>query len=187
MKAADRSKRAVRPSEGLRRATGRDRSEWFAALDAWGGDGRQYREIAAWLTGEHGLSDWWAQKLTVEYEQARGLRAPGVRPGGTFAVTASKTVGVPVERLFDAFVDRKLRARWLPGVELRERSSQRGRLARFDWEDGATRVDVSFIAQGKAKGQVAVEHQRLPDAKTAEARKTFWRERLAALKTLLEG
>ena len=38
------------------------------------------------------------------YERARGLRAPGEHADG-FAVTASKTVGVPVERLFDAFVD----------------------------------------------------------------------------------
>lgn len=42
--------------DGVRRGTGRDRDEWFALLDAWGAASRQYREIVAWLTGEHDLS-----------------------------------------------------------------------------------------------------------------------------------
>ncbi|MPZ25889.1 MAG: hypothetical protein GEV12_05420 [Micromonosporaceae bacterium] len=176
-----------RSGEGVRPGTGRDRAEWFTVLDAWGAAGRPYREIADWLTGEHGLSTWWAQKLIVEYEQARGVREAGVRPGGTFTVTASKTVGVPVERLFQAFVDDSLRGRWLPGISVQERTVTHGRTARFDWDDGATRVNVGFAATGEGKSQVSVEHERLPDQQAAEDRKAFWRERLAALKALLEG
>jgi uncharacterized protein YndB with AHSA1/START domain len=175
------------PGEALRRATGRDRDEWFGLLDAWGAAGRPYREIADWLMNEHDISSWWAQKLIVEYEQARRLRAPGVRPDGTFAVGASKTVAVPVARLFEAFVDADLRERWLPGAVMRERTSRPGRSARFDWEDGATRVNVDFTAQGEAKSQAAVEHERLPDVQAAEEAKAFWRERMAALKDLLES
>jgi hypothetical protein len=173
--------------EGMRRATGRDRGGWFAVLDAWGAAGRPYREVAAWLTGEHGLSSWWAQKLIVEYEQARGLRAAGVRPDGTFTVGASKTVAVPAERLYAAFVDAEVRELWLPGTAMRERTSQPGRSARFDWDDGATRVNVSVAAAGEARSQAAVEHERLPDARAAEEAKSYWRERLDVLKTVLEG
>ncbi|MGH8838369.1 MAG: DUF4287 domain-containing protein [Jiangellaceae bacterium] len=173
--------------EGMRRATGRDRGGWFAVLDAWGAAGRPYQEIAAWLTGEHGLSSWWAQKLIVEYEQARGLRGAGVRPDGTFTVSASKTVAVPAERLYAAFVDAEVRELWLPGALIRERTSQPGRSARFDWDDGATRVNVSVAAAGEAKSQATVEHERLPDARAAEEAKAHWRERLDVLKTVLEG
>jgi hypothetical protein len=173
--------------EGMRRATGRDRGGWFAVLDAWGAAGRPYQEIAAWLTGEHGLSSWWAQKLIVEYEQARGLRAAGVRPDGTFTVGASKTVAVPAEQLYAAFVDAEVRELWLPGAAIRERTSQPGRSARFNWDDGATRVNVSVAAAGEAKSQAAVEHERLPDARAAEEAKAYWRERLDVLKTVLEG
>ena len=176
-----------RSSAALRHSTGRDRAEWFAMLDTWGAPGRPYREIADWLTGEHGVSSWWAQKLIVEYEQARGLRDAGVRPDGTFAGGASKSVAVPVQRLFDAFVDARVRERWLPGLVLRERTSQAGRSARFDWDDGASRVNVTFAALGDAKSQVAIEHDHLPDAQAAAERKAFWRERLGALKALLEG
>ena len=171
---------------GVRRGTGRDRPEWFALLDAWGAAGRPYREIAGWLRDEHGISNWWAQKIVVEYEQERGLRAPGVRRDGTFSVGASKTVAVPVDRLFEAFVDSRRRKRWLPGVALRKRASEPGRSARFDPDDG-TQIEALLAAKGRDKSQVSVEHQRLPDAKTAEETKAYWRERLAALKVQLEG
>ena len=176
-----------RSSAALVSATGRDRAEWFAVLDEWGAPNRSYRAIAGWLTTEHGVSAWWAQKLIVEYEQARGLRDAGVRPDGTFAGGASKTIAVPVVRLFDAFVDATLRERWLPGVVLHERTAQPGRSARFDWDDGASRVNVTFAPVADEKSQVAVEHDHLPDARAAAERKAFWRERLAELKAMLEG
>ncbi len=171
----------------LHRTTGRDRAEWFAVLDAWGAPDHEYREIAVFLTGEHGVSAWWAQKLIVEYEQARGLRDPGVRGDGTFSVTASKSVAAPAERAFAAFVDADVREGWLPGVTLRLRTSQPGRSARFDWEDGATRLNVGIESTGDATSQVAVEHERLPDLDVAARQKTYWRDRLAALKSLLEA
>lgn len=176
----------IAPSEGMRRATGRDREQWFAVLDAWGVGGRPYQEIAAWLMDEHQLSNWWAQKLIVEYEQARGLRTPGRRRDGTLATGVSKTVNVPVERLFEAFVNPEVRERWLPHAVMRERTSRPGRSARFDWEDGATRVSVVFSAVSDTKSQVGLEHERLPDTEAADKAKAFWRERMAALKALLE-
>jgi hypothetical protein len=177
----------VRSSESLRRTSGRDRAEWFALMDEWGAAGRPYREIADWLTGVQGLSKWWAQKLIVEYEQARGVRKPGVRRDGTFSVGVTRSIGVPAERAFAAFVDPEVRARWLPGVELRERTSQPDRSARFDWEDGATRINVSFLPTGEARCDVAVEHERLRSSQAADRTKAFWRDHLEALRTLLEG
>jgi len=171
---------------GVLKATGREREEWFALIDEWGAKGRPFREIADWLKSEHGLSHWWAQKLIVEYEQTRGLRPAGIRPGGTFSVTASKTVGVPVERLFEAFTDARLRRHWLAGAKMRKRTAEQARSARFDWEDGSTRLNATFLAKGKAKSEVGVEHTHLADSKAAEKTKAYWRERLAALKELLE-
>jgi hypothetical protein len=198
MNATDRPKRAARSrttesatsepasSAALRRSTGRDRGEWFALLDDWGAAGHPYREIHDWLTAEHGVSSWWAQKLIVEYEQARGLRDAGIRRDGTFTVGASKTVRAPAGRVFEAFFDAEVRERWLPGAVMHERTSQPGRSARFDWEDGATRINVTFSAMGDSRSQVAVEHEQLPDSATSEMRKLYWRERLTALKALLE-
>jgi uncharacterized protein YndB with AHSA1/START domain len=171
--------------EAIRRRTGRGWEEWFGLLDEWGAAERPHPEIARWLATEHGIPGWWAQSVTVSYERARGLRAVGERPAG-FSVTASKTVAVPVDRLYDAFVDEALRRRWLPDGRLGERTATKPRSARFDWGDGQTRVVLGFEAKGEAKSTVALEHERLPDAEEAERMKTFWRDRVAALKELLE-
>jgi uncharacterized protein YndB with AHSA1/START domain len=196
MNGSDRNQRAPadpeptdqepRPSEGMRRATGRDRREWFGVLDAWGAAGRPYRQIADWLRSEHGLSSWWAQKLIVEYEQARGLRPPGVRRDGTFEVSASRTVAAPVERVLTAFLDAALRERWLPGAAMHERASRSKQALQFDWQDDGSRVVVGVTAKGTAKSEVSVQHVRLPNAKAAAEMKRYWRERLASLKALLE-
>ena len=159
--------------------------EWFSLLDSWDAAAHKHRDIAAWIIREHGVNNWWAQTLTVDYEQARGLRKPGGSRDGTFTVTASTTVAVSPKRLFEAFTDAKLRERWLAGTVMRERTSRPGRSARFDWEGGATRVNVGFTAKGKGTTQVALQHQHLPDAQTAKKMKEFWRQRLAALKALM--
>jgi hypothetical protein len=111
--------------------------------------------------------------------------AQGERPDG-FAVGASRAIAVPVERLFDAFADEVQRERWLPGAELSVRTATPPRTARYDWEDGATRLIVGFDDLGEAKSRVALSHERLPDAEAAGEMKAWWRERLTALKAQLE-
>jgi hypothetical protein len=172
---------------GVRRATGRERDEWFALLDKWGAAGRAYREIADWLTGKHGISKWWAQKLIVEYEQERGVRPPGVRRNGTFEVSASKTVAVPIEQAFDAFINTRRRKRWLTDATMTLSDSKPGRSARFRWEDGSTRVNVAFERKGPSKSTVVVSHDQIIGAKQAQTAKARWKERLVELKSYVES
>lgn len=165
--------------------TGKTRDDWFALLDAWGAAERTHGEIARHLNEEHGVAGWWSQHVTVAYERARGMRDHGERPDG-FSASASKTVGVPVERLFAAFEDEAERAAWAPDAPLRVRTATAPRSARFDWGDGPTRVIAWFETKGDGRSTVALEHERLPDADEAERMKGFWRERLGHLKTRLE-
>jgi hypothetical protein len=173
--------------EVVRANTGRAWDEWFAVLDAWGAAERPHPEIARWLVEEHAVGGWWAQGVTVAYEQARGRRLPGQRADGYFEVGASKTVAVPVARLFEAFADEALRERWLPGAAFEPRSAKPGKSLRADWEDGSTRIVVTFTARGEAKSQAALVHERVPDAETADKLKAYWRERVAVLKRVLEA
>jgi hypothetical protein len=178
---------ALTSQEAVRHATGRSYEDWFRVLDEADMASRGHGEIADALTGEHGVTHWWAQTITVGYERARGLRPPHGGRDGLFSISASKTIEVPVERLFEACIAARLRERWLSGGDLRERTSQPARSARFDWGDGTTRVNAGFESKGDARSQVAVAHERLADAESAEEMKQYWRERLNALKALLEG
>jgi Domain of unknown function (DUF4287) len=166
-------------------ATGHGWQEWFKALDDWGAPGHTHTEIARWLREEHAVDGWYAQSITVGYERARGLRAPGEHADG-FAVSATRTIAAPVEQLFAAFEDPDVRRRLLPGADLRTRTATAPKSARYDWEDGSTRVIVGFDDLGESKSRVSLSHERLPDAETADEMKAWWRERLARLKSKLE-
>jgi hypothetical protein len=190
--AADETEPAAPPvlmtsDENIRSRTGRGWEEWFDLLDAWGAAERSHRETARYVAGLQGIDPlaWNAQAVVSSYEQTRGLRAPGEHADG-FAITASRTVAVPVDRLYDAFVDASLRDSWLPDGELRERTATRPRSARFDWGDGGSRVHVTFAAKSDESSTAALEHRRLADAGEAERMKAYWRERIAALKEELE-
>jgi hypothetical protein len=179
--AADSPKPLLATSDAaIRERTGRGWEEWFDVLDEWGAAERSHRDIARWVAEQLGIHPlaWNAQAVTMSYERARGGRAVGQHEDG-FAITASRTVSVPVERLYDAFAD-------AAPAELRQRTATRPRSARFDWGDDGSRVNVVFVAKDDAKSTVAVEHARLADGALAERRKAMWREHLAALKSRLE-
>jgi hypothetical protein len=174
-------------TDALRRATSRDRGEWFALLDAWGAARRPYRESPTGSRVSTGSPNGGLRSSSSKYEQARGLRPPGMRPDGTFEVTASRTVAAPVERVFDAFVNSRRRSKWLDDGRLTLLTSQPPWSARFDWDDGPTRVNVELQDKGPSKATVAVAHRRLATASEAAKAKARWKARLTILKSLLES
>jgi hypothetical protein len=169
--------------EAVRKATGRGWDEWFAVLDDAGAVGWKHPDIARWVVSEYGISGWWAQSVTVGFERARGLRAEHERPSG-FSLSATKTVHVPVERLYEAFADAKRRNGWLDHAAT-VRSSTAPRTVNLAWGDGS-RVAARFTAQGPTKSQVALQQEPLADAAAVEELRAFWRARLADLKKQVE-
>lgn len=168
----------------IRERTGRGWEEWFDQLDAWGAAERSHRDIARWVAEQLSIGPlvWEAQAVTGSYERARGLRAVGEMTDG-FRITASRTVGVPVEQLYDAVLDPSRRTGWLD-VGLHERTATRPKVAHFDAACG--RVHLTFAAKDPGRSTVYVEHARLADAATADTVKAQWRAALATLKGHLE-
>ncbi len=169
----------------VRRKTGRGWTEWLAILDRWNAAGRGHRAIAAYLHEERGLEGWWAQTVTVGYEQARGLRAPHQTPQG-FEASASRTIGVPLGVLYEAWQDERARGAWL-GRSITVRRSTPAKSMRITWEDGRTHVTVGFYAKGVGKSMVAVQHSKLSGAADVERKKKLWGAALDALKRRLES
>jgi len=186
--AASERIRPVRYSdESMLKRTGRSWDDWFTLLEEWGAARRKHGEIARWLVDEHGVDGWWSQGITVRYEQELGLRVPGQSSDGLFSASASKTIAAPVERLFAAFTDAKLRRRWLSGTKLTVRTANEPKTLRADVVSGSGRIAVGFVPKANGKAQVSLLHERLVDADEAARMKGFWRERLVELQRLLES
>jgi hypothetical protein len=161
-------------------ATGRSWEAWFGLLDAAGAVSWGHTAMARWLREEHGVASWWSQSITVAFEQARGLRVPGQQVSGGFTATASRTVDVPVSRLFEAFDELALRS----GLTLRTAIAPRS--SRWNSADGASRVLVGFEAVSESRSRVALSHERLSGTEEREQMKRLWRSRLLELKASLE-
>ena len=170
----------------VRARTGKSWAQWFALLDRAGGRALSHKEIVAVLRERHAVGDWWQQMIAVAYEQSRGLRAPHQSARG-FQVSVSRTLAVPLERLYRAWSDPRRRARWLPEAPLRVRKATPDKSLRIAWKGGESAVDVSFYARGPAKSQVTVMHSKLSGARQVERMRAYWAGALEALRHELGG
>lgn len=164
--------------------TGRNWERWVKALDQVGAHTWPHREIAKYVHDEFKVPNWWSQTVTVGYERIKGLRAIGQRRDGAFEANKSKTLPVPLGRLYRACSDARTRARWLPGVAVTVRSATRNKSMRIAWPD-QTSVQLGFTGKGRAKSQLAVQHGKLADPAAVTRVKAFWTERLAELARIL--
>src|SRR3954466_1046426 len=130
------------------------------------------------------IDGWWAQSVTVGYERIKGLRARGQRRDGSYEASKSRTFDVPVSTLFEAWADDKTRQRFLDGEKVKVRTSTAPKSMRLDWTDGSI-IAVGFMAKGKGKSSVAVQHSKLPNREAADRLKLYWSDRLDALRDAL--
>jgi hypothetical protein len=175
---------AGRSDAVLKAKTGCTWERWVKALDHARAYTWPHREIAKYVQEKYKTPSWWAQTVAVGYERIKGLRAIGQRGDGSFEASKSKTFAVPLGRLYSAFHDARMRARWLPGVDLTVRTATRGKSMRITWPD-QTSVEVGFARRGTAKSQVVLQHGKLPDRAAATRMKQYWAERLVALGQVL--
>jgi len=170
----------------VRENTGHGWHEWIGRLDDWGADQRAHAEIARWLVKDHDVPGWWAQGIAVSYERVRGLRVVSQRRDGTFYATASKTIRVEPASVVDGIADADLRTRWLPQDGLTVTRVTRGKSLSATWDADGTKVVVTVRSPAADKSVAGLEHSGLPDADASTEMKAFWRERLSALKAVLE-
>lgn len=187
MRKASNSKQSASISDAsVQKATGKNWSQWFSTLDKAGARKMAHPEIARMVYSKFKCPDWWSQMVTVEYERARGLREKYQVASG-FRVSRSVTVGAPLGKLFDAWQDARTRRRWLadPGFLLRKATANKS--MRITWVDGKTSVEANFYAKSAGKSQVAVQHNKLADARAVERMRSYWGGALGKLKSILEA
>jgi uncharacterized protein YndB with AHSA1/START domain len=186
--------------------TGKARDVWFDDLDGAGGLEVGRRNLVMHLYDKRKLDEWWSTSLVVEYERARGDKEKDGRPKG-YSICATKTIGAPVERVFEAWTDLAQLARWFgprarvewkEGGLLESADGERcsvGRVRankdlRFAWEQGArapgSQVEVLFAAKGAGRTGITLNHTRIQDRRHADELRSAWGGAFDKLKSLLE-
>ncbi|MFZ0883775.1 MAG: hypothetical protein WAN14_10285, partial [Candidatus Acidiferrales bacterium] len=105
---------------------------------------------------------------------------------GEFAASGSRTLNVPMTKLYESWTDEKLRRRWLPDAKLEITTATPNKSLRAKWDGGASRLSVNFYAKGAGKSQAAVDHMKLASSKQCAKMKAYWFEALNRLQDVLE-
>lgn len=93
--------------ESIERATNKTWNEWLVFMDSIGAKDLNHHEIATkvleQLTATTESPSWWAQSVTVAYEQYIGRRLPGQQSDGTFQTSVSRSTKLGMKQLMDAW------------------------------------------------------------------------------------
>lgn len=171
----------------VKERTGKTWPEWFKILDKAGAKKMSHQQIVAYLSSEHQVGRWWQQMVAVPYEQERGLREKFQKCDGEFAASGSRTLNVPIAKLYAAFSDAKIRNRWLPAADFEITTETKDKSIRAKWNGGASRVSINFYPKGAGKAQAAVDHMKLSSSKECAKMKAHWFEALNRLQEMLES
>lgn len=174
----------------IERATQRSWDEWLRFLGSVGAadldHGRIAQHVHEELTRAGTASPgWWAQSVTVAYEQHVGRRLPGQQPDGTFQASVSRATSLPMAGLMErwaAFASTDAEVRGLAPGDPRLSGTERRMHWRSRAGDGyAVAVASEPRAGGNASLVVTLTGLPSPEA-SAEAR-----ERWAAAVTRFLG
>ena len=194
-------------NESVLNKTGKSWSAWFKLMEKWGAAQKGHKQTARYLEAEHGLTAWWAQTITVEYERARGLRQVGQRSGGKFTVSLQRTVTASPEGAFDAFTQPAHLSTWFTRsaqVDLRVGGRysnadndqgeflllERPERLRFTWDNPehcpGTVVEVRFTSKPGGRVTVQLEHSGIESEDGYLDMKKGWTWAMDSCKSYLE-
>lgn len=166
----------------IEQATGRAWDEWVSRLNAQGAAELTHKEIAKRVNEElAGMTvdntGWWAQGITVAYEQHIGRRVPGQLANGLFELAVSKSVARSRDEFFPIVVKWFEAQGELNGVApLKMRSSETSRRSnwRCDFADGSKFAATVEINGEKSK--LVLSHTDVPTQEEHDAWKAYWRD-----------
>jgi hypothetical protein len=159
-------------------ATGRTPDDWYARIDEIDGRTIGHAAIAAWLV-EQGVEPWWAQGVTIGYEQARGLRVPGQRSDGSFAVSASRQVPGERETVLDGVMPVFTTAFGFAPTS--ERRGGKRPSARWTFPDRESVLLTTEDGSRAGTVRIAVQRERLTGPERMPEAKAELQDLLAAL------
>lgn len=171
-------------TENFTTATGRSWEQWLAFLAEQGAERLSHAEIAKRIVATGDASGWWAQSITVAYEQHIGRRAPGQRSDGSFEVSVSRTLPGSMDEVMDRWDGHVTAMSSHDGVPVEgkpERSeTSKWRYWRCTLGDGS-KVSATVSTRSKTTAGLTVTHARLAGAEDKERWRKYWKNVLAAL------
>ena len=172
--------------------TGTALETWVQRITEAGGPDLDHAAIARLLPERWDITEWWAQGVTVAYEQVIGRRVVGQSCDGDFSASASRTVPGDLDAVRDRWAAFMTPARreQLGLEEPRLSDTATWRYWRAAVADGS-RISVNITAKSSPAGctsteprsTLGIEHKGLETATGRDAWKAAWSRTLADFTT----
>ncbi len=167
-------------TESIEKATNKSWQQWIDELEENGARELSHTELAKKLYGQlYGKIEnpgWWAQGITVAYEQHIGKRIPGQLPNGLFELAVSKTVATPRSNCFKQVVNWfENQSKFNGSKFIKPRSTETPKRSnwRCDFSDGSK--FAATVEGDNKKSKLILSHTSLPSKQAADEWKVFWR------------
>lgn len=129
--------------------------------------------------GKSKSPEWWAQGVTVAYEQYIGRRKVGQQSDGKFSVTVSKTLPGDMDEALATWLSQVDGVQEFDGIELRGmprvNRTEKWRYWRVTLDDDST---ISVNIQTKPSGDkstLSINHDKLAQESDVERWRTYWK------------
>ena len=171
--------------ESIEKTTGKPWKEWVAYLENINANELPHKEIAQHvhqqLQGIVENAGWWAQGITVAYEQHTGRRLPGQRSDGTFEVAASKTVNATMDETIDKWLTLVKNKHEFDTVQVAQppttSRADKSRHWSCNLSDG-TRINADTYPKSAEKTVFTITHIRLDSPESAAKWRAYWKTTL---------
>lgn len=164
----------------VERATNRMWDEWVRFMDSIDAKNLSHHEIATKvleeLDGKIENIGWWAQSVTVAYEQYIERRVPGQRPDGKFQTSVSKATMLGMKELMDkwvAFAAKDEAVLALVADEIRVSGTDKRITWRTKGHDGSS-IRVTSEPKKGGTASIIVNHMELETEALNNEAKAAW-------------
>jgi uncharacterized protein YndB with AHSA1/START domain len=172
--------------DAIQKNTGKTWKNWFLLLNKAGAKKMEHKDIAKLLSNKYGLSGWWSQIVTVQYEQEIKGRKKHEKKDG-YQISKSTTISDSATKIFGAINSPIRRIKWLkdPGITITK--STKDISIRGKWINKKTGIEFQLYPKDKNKTHLVVQQSKIESAKEAERLKAYWGKQLNNLKKYLES
>lgn len=196
-------------AESVYKATKKTWDEWVPILNKAGAKNMTFREITKFLAKKYKLGTWWQGAVAAGYEIHIGRRIEGRNQKGEYSVTATKSIKLNRDAIWDFITSEAGQALWLrpmtpiedfaPKTQFEVEGGIYGEIRtlkpperlRMRWQDTEwpkPSVLNIGIAQHRPNSSILyVMHEALASPRLREQMREYWRERLEEVKRAIEN
>jgi uncharacterized protein YndB with AHSA1/START domain len=192
--------------EAVEKATGKSWDEWHRVLKEAVVNDWSHKDIVTFLRNEYNLSHWWAQTVTVNYEQFIGKRQVGQTQLSGYQIGVRKAFDISAEAAWELILSSKANQIWLGNNEIENfekgnnyvtsegttgeiRVIKPNHHIRLSWKpkewDKPSTLQIGVYTTPSGKTTIAIHQEKLKDEAVREHMREHWKKVLDRIEELL--